>query len=114
MAEPTAKPLSFVRRLSLIGTRFALLWAGRQVGRDALGNRYYQLRGAAKGRRWVFYNGDNGPETIPPAWWLWLHQVTNDPAPLKVEAFAAPLPKRAVSGFGKIRNYQPWKDEEAI
>lgn len=107
--------LSFVRRLSMLGTRLALFWAGRRVGQDGSGNRYYQLRaGAGKTRRWVLYEGDQGPETVPPAWWLWLHHVTEDPAPLKTEDFTQPLPCGTKTSFFKTRRYEAWGPQDPV
>ena len=80
-----------------IGTAWMTRRAGRQVGKDAAGNRYFETR-SAKGprRRWVIYSGANDASRVPPEWHGWLHNTVDDlpdqalPAPRAWER--APLP----------------------
>ncbi|HYD36938.1 MAG TPA: NADH-ubiquinone oxidoreductase subunit NDUFA12 family protein [Allosphingosinicella sp.] len=45
----------------------------RSVGRDDLGNVYYESKKG--GRRFVIYDGPNDPSRIPPEWYAWLHRM---------------------------------------
>jgi len=64
-----------------------VLWTLRQggfVGKDSLGNRYFQQRAAKTGRprRWVVYaNGATDASLIGPEWHSWLHHLTADVLP---------------------------------
>ena len=44
---------------------------GREVGKDSLGNVYYEAKKG--GRRFVIYNGPNDASRIPPEWYSWIH-----------------------------------------
>jgi NADH:ubiquinone oxidoreductase subunit len=58
---------------------------GGFVGKDSLGNRYFQQRIAAKGarpRRWVVYaHGGTDASVIGPEWHAWLHHLTDEALP---------------------------------
>jgi len=58
---------------------------GGSVGKDNLGNRYFQQRIPAKGarpRRWVVYaDGATDASVIGPEWHAWLHYLTDDVLP---------------------------------
>jgi NADH:ubiquinone oxidoreductase subunit len=57
---------------------------GGHVGRDALGNQYYERPGrtkTARTRRWVVYTGAPDASTIGPEWHSWLHHLTDKPLP---------------------------------
>ncbi len=57
---------------------------GGLVGEDALGNRFFQQRVAAKGarpRRWVVYAGPAEASVIGPEWHAWLSYITDEPLP---------------------------------
>ena len=65
------------------GTRLFTRRKGRLVGEDEFGNRYYEQR---KGtgplgipRRWVTYNGQSDPTTVPADWHGWLHYTVDTP-----------------------------------
>lgn len=59
-----------------IGAGMHIRRAGREVGRDHLGNVYY---GSKTGdRRWVIYNGENDASRIPPEWYAWMHKQIDD------------------------------------
>ncbi|PNW76647.1 hypothetical protein CHLRE_11g467767v5 [Chlamydomonas reinhardtii] len=54
--------------------------AGRLVGTDYNGNRYYENEEAAYGRRrWIVYKDkfDYNPTTIPPEWHGWLNYIND-------------------------------------
>ena len=57
-----------------IGTRIHTLLFGKLVGKDYLGNRYYQSK---SGRRWVIYNGEVEASKIPNEWYSWIHFTKN-------------------------------------
>ena len=67
-----------------IGTLLFSMRKGRNVGEDALGNRYFEDRDGKK--RWVIYNGPNDASRIPPEWHGWMHG-THDGDP---ESFLPP------------------------
>jgi NADH:ubiquinone oxidoreductase subunit len=58
---------------------------GGFVGKDSLGNRYFQQRIPAKGarpRRWVVYaDGGTDASVIGPEWHAWLHYLTEEVLP---------------------------------
>ena len=58
----------------------ALMMRGRLVGKDHLGNRYYQgerRKGYKNRRRWVRYAQMMEASTVPPEWHGWLHHQTD-------------------------------------
>ena len=64
-----------------IGTFFSTMFTGKPVGTDEQGNRYYEERSAAKGkkpRRWVIYNGMVEASRVPPEWHCWLHYMVDE------------------------------------
>jgi NADH:ubiquinone oxidoreductase subunit len=71
-----------------IVTRINTWLHGREVGRDALGNIYYEDKrarpGASARRRWVIYPGEAEASSVPPEWHAWLHYTVD--APLKPAA----------------------------
>ena len=67
-----------------IGTLLFSVRKGRNVGEDALGNRYFEDQDGKK--RWVIYNGPNDASRIPPEWHGWMHG-THDGDP---ESFLPP------------------------
>lgn len=89
-----------------LGTRLMTRRHGREVGRDALGNVYFQHRKDSH-RRWVIYSGSNDASRVPPAWTSWLRGQIGDvpdkalPPPRPFEK--APVPN--LSGTGET--YRP-------
>ncbi len=71
--------------MATIGTRIYTWLNGRVVGRDGLGNVYYEEKrlraGAPKMRRWVIYAGEPEASKVPPEWHSWLHYTTDAPLP---------------------------------
>ena len=55
-----------------IGTALFTRRNGREVGRESLGNIYFEAKKG--GRRWVIYNGANDAARIPPEWYAWMHK----------------------------------------
>ena len=75
--------ISFIRRLfvwwhgATLGTLLTTLIHGQFVGKDTLGNRYYQTRDGR--RRWVIYPGTVEASFVPPEWHGWLHHTFKEP-----------------------------------
>lgn len=108
---------------STFGTWLQTRRHGREVGRDADGNIYYE----GAGRRWVIYATDNDSSRVPPEWHLWLHHTRAEPPsqmPLPVKAWekpwrpnptgsaAAELPGGALQAAGRRQasaaDYRAW------
>lgn len=62
------------------GTRIFSARNGAEVGRDSLGNVYFQTKDGKSGprRRWVIYSGSNDASRVPPEWHGWLHNTIDD------------------------------------
>ena len=74
-----------------MGARFDIGRRAGFVGKDDLGNKYFEERKPSlegRKRRYVIYNGYAEPSKIPPDWHGWLHHTWEEP-PTK-----APLPHR--------------------
>ena len=57
-----------------IGTRIKTIFFGRLVGKDSLGNKYYENK---NGKRWVIYNSETEATQIPDDWYSWMHYTKN-------------------------------------
>ena len=57
-----------------LSTRIQTLFFGKFVGKDNLGNKYYQNK---SGKRWVIYNGEVDASKVPEEWYSWLHFINN-------------------------------------
>ncbi len=89
--------LSFIRRLSQLGTMIETHLYGIPAETDQFGNRYYRARSTPKGvreKRWVIYAGEPEASKVPPEWHIWLHHTA-----------AAPLPPSSRRPWQK--DYQP-------
>lgn len=89
-----------------LGTRLFTGRHGREVGRDAVGNVYFQHKSDPR-RRWVIYEGSNDASRTPPPWQSWLRGQIEDvpdkalPPPRKFE-------KPAVHNLtGTAETYRP-------
>lgn len=81
----SARPISFIRRISQFATVMQTCFCGVKVGEDQFGNRYYRDRKTPAGireRRWVMYKGEPEASMVPPEWHIWLHHTANAPIPL--------------------------------
>ena len=56
------------------GTRITIFLFGKFVGKDDLGNKYYQTK---KGKRFIIYNGEVDASKIPNEWYSWMHFTKN-------------------------------------
>ena len=67
-----------------IGTRLFTWFNGRVVGRDSVGNTYYEDKRAGAGeraRRWVMFTGAAEASKVPAEWHCWLHYTTDAALP---------------------------------
>jgi NADH:ubiquinone oxidoreductase subunit len=65
-----------------LGTRIHTWLHGRELGRDAAGNVYYEDKRGRPGkppRRWVIYASRAEASAVPPEWHSWLHYTTDAP-----------------------------------
>lgn len=86
------------------GLYFLTTFRGHFVGRDDVGNQYYERPGKPYTRRWVVYKGDQDPSSVPPEWHAWLHHTTD--APLAVPVRSWQLPHRP-NLTGTPASYRP-------
>lgn len=65
------------------GTRLTILRQGRLVGKDDLGNTYYEQRKGVgplgRPRRWVTYTDFAEASKVPADWHGWLHYTVDEP-----------------------------------
>ena len=61
------------------GLYFLTVFRGRFIGRDQGGNQYYERSAKPYAHRWVVYNGEADPSSVPPEWHAWLHHITDAP-----------------------------------
>ena len=57
-----------------IGTRIQTIFFGKFVGKDHLGNKYYEGK---NGKRWVIYSKEIDASKIPVEWYSWIHFTPN-------------------------------------
>ncbi len=66
-----------------LNTLLHTLLAGKLVGTDEYGNRYYRSRKKCKAlgfeRRWVIYAGESDGSLTPTGWYGWLHHTVDVP-----------------------------------
>jgi NADH:ubiquinone oxidoreductase subunit len=90
-----------------IGTRLFTWLNGREIGRDATGNIYYQDRRVRPGertRRWVGYAGAVEASSVPSEWHAWLHYTVDKP----LDAPAKPWQKpHLANATGTAQSYRP-------
>lgn len=111
-----------------VGTALFTRRHGREVGRDALGNIYFEHR-RDPARRWVIYRGSNDGSRIPPGWSAWLRKtidgIPDDSLPPPRAFETAPLPnltgtadayrpRGSLGSAGRAAatgDYQAWKPD---
>lgn len=74
-----ARPLGLGWLIRNPGLYFLTMFKGRFIGRDDVGNQYYERPGKPYTHRWVVYGGASDPTSVPPAWHAWLHHITDEP-----------------------------------
>ena len=57
-----------------LGTKIETFFLGKLVGKDHLGNKYYESK---KGKRWVIYAEEIDASKIPVEWYSWIHFTRN-------------------------------------
>lgn len=111
------------------GTWLLTRFRGREVGRDADGNIYYES--TRDQRRWVVYAVDNDSSRVPPEWHGWLHRTREHPpteVPLPIKAWEKPwrpnptgsalaeLPSGSLMASGRrapsAADYRAWSPED--
>lgn len=80
-SPPKRRALGLRMMITNPGLYFLTLFKGNFVGRDALGNQYYERPGRLRSRRWVVYVGAPEASLIGPEWHSWLHRLTDAPLP---------------------------------
>ena len=94
-----------------IGTRINTFLFGKFVGKDYLGNKYYQNK---KGKRWIIYNGEVDASKIPSEWYSWMHFTKNKIENVhELEKFDWQKPHQP-NQTGTSEAYHPSKNEDAI
>tara|TARA_B100000700_G_C14217798_1_gene477809 strand:- start:12 stop:368 length:357 start_codon:yes stop_codon:yes gene_type:complete len=89
-----------------LGTFLYTFFFGKFVGKDNLGNKYYQNN---KGKRWVIYNGEINASKIESDWYQWMHYQTNSD-PLKTKVSKHPWQKpHSDNKTGTEKAYRPNK-----
>ena len=93
-----------------IGTRLFTWLKGEMVGKDQMGNRYFQEKKAAENghrRRWVLYSKGQDASSVPPQWHGWMHH-TVDQIPADGENIARPWQKEHMPNLtGTMLAYRP-------
>tara|TARA_B100000401_G_C52419340_1_gene537395 strand:- start:119 stop:481 length:363 start_codon:yes stop_codon:yes gene_type:complete len=57
-----------------LGTKLKTILFGNFVGKDHLGNKYYESK---NGKRWVIYSNEIDATKIPVEWYSWIHFMPN-------------------------------------
>ncbi len=88
-----------------------LVTNARKIGTDCFSNTYYEAK-ARKGynhpRRWVIYNGDPEPSSVPAEWHGWLHYQTDAIPSDTTPSFRRAWQKPAQANMtGTIAAYHP-------
>jgi len=70
--------------MTSIGTKLYTWMNGELVGKDDIGNKYYQEkkpRNPARAKRWVVFPDDMSVEAslVPAEWHAWLHRYADKP-----------------------------------
>jgi len=106
------------------GLYLLTLFRGKFVGRDTVGNQYFERPGHGAGvraRRWVVYAGKPEASTVPATWHAWLHHLTDAPLPetgakpwqLPHQANLTGTPASYHPAGTSARPYQAWTPDQA-
>jgi NADH dehydrogenase len=68
-----------------LATFFYTLLAGKFVGEDEFGNKYYSNSKGKK--RWVIYKNTVESSKIPPQWHSWIHFLTVNKPSINIQRF---------------------------
>ena len=92
-----------------LGTRIQTIISGKFVGKDSIGNKYYENKA---GKRWVIYNGEIDATNIPDEWYSWMHYTKNKIENLH-ELKKYNWQKKHISNkTGTSQSYHPKKNNE--
>lgn len=105
-----------------IKQRLIILFFGQFVGKDELGNKYYEERKKAHGlkpRRWVVYSSKNliDASQVPAMWHAWLHHYIDKVPSEKKFTWQKPHTGNVTGTinvtkpnkeFKKKKTYTPW------
>tara|TARA_B100000953_G_scaffold24768_1_gene20246 strand:- start:1521 stop:1889 length:369 start_codon:yes stop_codon:yes gene_type:complete len=69
-----------------LATFFYTLLAGKFVGEDEFGNKYYSNSKGKK--RWVIYKNTVESSKIPPQWHSWIHFLTVNKPSINIQRFS--------------------------
>tara|TARA_B110000285_G_C14955116_1_gene528796 strand:- start:545 stop:904 length:360 start_codon:yes stop_codon:yes gene_type:complete len=94
-----------------LGTKLKTIFYGKFIGKDALGNKYYESK---SGKRWVIYSGEIDASKIPIEWYSWIH-FTNNKIQNKhnIEKYDWQKPHQS-NQTGTENAYHPNKNNEQI
>ena len=67
-----------------LGTFIYTLFAGKFVGMDEFGNKYYS---SSKGKRWVIYKNYVESSKIPAEWHSWIHFLKSNKPSSEIKKF---------------------------
>ena len=91
------------------GTRLKTIFFGKLVGRDELGNKYYESK---NGKRWVIYANIIDASKIPVEWYSWMHFTPNKIEKThKLEKYDWQKPHQS-NLTGTEKAYYPNKDKD--
>ena len=86
-----------------VGTFIYTLLAGKFIGNDQFGNKYYT---SSKGKRWVIYKNSVESSKIPPEWHRWIHFITNNKPSDNINKFKWQK-KHEENLTGSMKAYKP-------
>lgn len=90
---------------------FTLFSRGRKIGRDSLGNTYFESaarKGYKHTRRWVIYKGAPDASKVPAEWHGWLHHQTDAIPSESAESFRRPWQRTHIPNLtGTNMAYRP-------
>ena len=69
-----------------LGTFIYTLFAGKFIGSDEFGNKYYS--NSSNEKRWVIYKDKVESSKIPSVWYLWIHFMTKNKPPESSNKFS--------------------------
>ena len=89
-----------------VGTYIHTLFFGKLVGKDSLGNKYFESR---KGKRLVIYNGEINASKIDSDWFQWIHyQTDTNPSRSEIKKYSWQTP-HSENKTGTSDAYKPNK-----
>ena len=109
--------LTFVKQIFIwwnqetIGTKLYTIFFGKLVGKDDLGNKYYENK--KKTKRWVIYKEEIDASKISADWYSWIHFMKNKIENVhELKKFNWQKPHKS-NQTGTDQAYQPNKNKNA-